>query len=67
MSVQEKIIQECGDCYQQMIKSSKNQSKEEAEDFIRTKIRACKFAPHGCLIARNIFEYANASYGEPQS
>jgi len=38
MSVQEKIIQECGDCYQQMIKSSKNQRKEDAEDFIRSKI-----------------------------
>lgn len=67
MSVQEKIIQECGDCHQQMIKSSKNQSKEEAEDFIRMKMRSCKFAPYGCFIAEKIVDYTNSFYSQPQS
>lgn len=67
MSVQEKIIRECEDCYEQMTKSSKNQSKEEAEDFIRMKMRSCKFAPYGCFIAEKIVDYTNYFYSQPQS
>jgi len=67
MNLQEKIIKECEECYRQMIESSINKNTEKAEDFMRLKMRICKFAPHGCLIAEKIVDYTNSFYSQPQS
>jgi len=67
MNLQEKIIKECEECYKQMNDSFAKPNREKAEEFIRMKMGSCKFAPHGCLIAKNIVYYTNSFYSQPQS